>query len=263
MTVIAILDGCIQAAVGRGGKRPVVRGLSSVPYEGDLERSLGILFDTCGLPKGDICLLLPTELAATRLLTLPSMGKKATAEAVAHEMEESLVTDYLPLPARGPQRRYPAAAVEERVLRDFEEVFSRLGAKLRRVSTPTESLLKVLSTTEETRDQSFLWIVTQGGAAEALLVEQGQCTWQGRSRLFAPPGTAERERELEELVRDVERFRGPVSKVLYTGPEAQGLEAFPPCGRFGALPEGKRFEEYIYVLGSFLRMGREGLWERN
>ena len=258
MTVIALLDGCIQAAVGRAGRRPEVRGLYSLPCGREEWKSvLACLFDTCALPKREVTLLLPREVVTTRLLTLPAMSSRATAEAVAHEMEEGLITDYLPLTTRGSTRRYLAAVCKESVVEEFEEAFSCLGVKLCRISTPLESLLKILSVTEKLRGQSFLWLAADMGGVESVLVEKGQCVWRGRSPLSVSPGTAELKRALEETVQDVRRFRGEVGKVYYTGPAAEGMEAFPSCGAFGLIPEGKTFEEYYYVLGSLLRMRRE------
>lgn len=259
MTVIALLDGCIQAAVGRAGRRPEVRALYSLPCNREeWKNALACLFDTYALPKREVTLLLPREVVTARFLTLPAMPSRATAEAVAHEMEEGLITDYLPLTTRGSTRRYLAAGCQESVVEEFEEAFSCLGVKLCRISTPLESLLKLLNAAEKVQGQSFLWLAADMGGVESLLVEEGQCVWRGRSPLSAAPGTEEFSRELEKTVQNVRRFRGEVGKVYYTGPAAEGLETFPPCGAFGPLPEGKGFEEYYYVLGSLLRMRREG-----
>lgn len=81
MTVIAVWDGCIQAAVGGAGKRPVL--LFTQPYdrreEGALEQVLSALFAEKSIPKKNVVLLLSD--VATRLLTLPAMPRRATAEA--------------------------------------------------------------------------------------------------------------------------------------------------------------------------------------
>ena len=106
MTAIAVLDHCIQAAVGKSGKYPTVRGLYSVPCEEETwENTLADLFDTKHLPKREVTLLLPRETVTTRFLTLPAMSSRAAAEAVEHEMEPGLLTDYLPLTTRGATRR--------------------------------------------------------------------------------------------------------------------------------------------------------------
>lgn len=257
MTVIALLDHCIQAAVGKSGKYPTVRGLYSVPCEEETwENTLADLFETKHLPKREVTLLLPRETVTTRFLTLPAMSSRATAEAVEHEMEPGLLTDYLPLTTRGAIRRYLAAGCKESVVGEYEAAFSRLGVKLSRISTPLESLLKILNAAEDLRGQSFLWLAADTGGVESLLVEEGQCVWRGRKALLSSAGTAEFQEELEETVQDVQRFHHRVENVYYTGPFVQGLEVFPPV--FQNLPDGKCFEEYYYVLGSLLQMRRNG-----
>ena len=78
MTVIALLDHCIQAAVGKSGKYPTVRGLYSVPCEEETwENTLADLFETKHLPKREVTLLLPRETVTTRFLTLPAMSSRA------------------------------------------------------------------------------------------------------------------------------------------------------------------------------------------
>ena len=257
MTVIALLGHCIQAAVGKSGKSPTVRGLYSMPCrEETWETTLAELFETYRIPKREVILLLPREMVTTRLLTLPALPSRATAEAVANEMEPGLLTDYLPLTTRGNTRRYLAAGCKESVVEEYEAVFSRLGVRLSRISTPLESLLKILNAAEKLHGQSFLWLAADGAGVESLLIEEGQCVWRGRKAVLSPPGTAEFRQELEETVQDVRRFHHRVEKVYYTGPSTQELEMFPSV--FKDLPEGKTFEEYYYVLGSLLRMRRTG-----
>lgn len=250
MTVIAVWDGCIQAAVGGAGKRPVL--LFTQPYdrreEGALEQVLSALFAEKSIPKKNVVLLLSD--VATRLLTLPAMPRRATAEAVAHEMEEGLVTDHFPLTGRGKQRQYLAAGCRETVIAEWEALFARSGVKLRRISTPLEGLLKCLARAKEVRGQSFLWAVSGGGFLTLMQVEEGQCRWWGRSQLLSPPGTEEFAREIETAVDQA--FRECGCKIYYTGPAAPGLQAipFPLSGLFAPLPEGA--DEYACLLGCFL-----------
>lgn len=239
MTVVAVLDGCIQAAVGPGGKG----GLSTLPYDPGqgLESALAALREKGGLPKGKISFLLPSDMVTGRILTLPALPARATAEAVAHELEGWPITDYLPLSGKGPRRRYLAAGCREETLTELEGICSRLGVKIGRVSTVVESLLKILRVTKAVRGESFLWLVGQGGTVTSLLVEEGKCQWFGHSP-FPPSGG---EGAIAALAEDVARFRGEAPKVYHTGMGLPGT--FP-------LPID---EEYLYVLGSFLRLGRE------
>lgn len=281
MIVVSILEECVQVAVGRGGKRPVIKALYREPYDRlaqdgrGWEAAAAAFWRQHDLPRRGITLILPRQSAITKVMTLPVMGEKQTIEAIRWEMqgEEELVLDFLPLASDGKKRRILAAGCRCGVLDSYLDGFARLGLELGRISVPLESLLKLLPAFGEMKEQTCLWLLFDGGTVMSFLAERGAYCYCGSGRVFSPWGTAEFAAEVERIVSGTMQFHAsgrpedPITHVYYagcTGAEfssclaplkALGLTVLPlpPCWRI-SVPQGEQLGDWLYCAGSFLRI---------
>ena len=275
MIAVSIQEECVQAAVGRGGRHPVLKALyrESRSHGTTWETAMAALWRSRDLPRRNITLILPRQAAITKALTLPIMSEKQTLEAIRWELrgEEELVLDFLPLSVQGKHRRILAVGCRPGVVEGYVDGFARLGLELGRISVPLESLLRLLPTYSEMKNATCLWLIFDGSTVMSFLARQGAYHYSGSSRV-APAGTADFAGEVERIVSGTMQFHAgdypadPITSLYYAGCTAEdfapclaslkvldlAVQPLPPCRRL-KLPQGEALGNWLYCAGSFLR----------
>lgn len=281
MVVVSILEDKIQAAVGRPGSRPSLRRLFSVPYDrtlsGGWQRALEELWKKEDLPRKDITLVLPREKAVTRVITLPDMPPRQLSKVVSQEMrltgEEELITDYMPLGGSQAMCAYLAASCRKSTLEEYTRGFESMGLRLKQISVPMASQLKILAAMEELKDKTCLWLVFEGSGVSTILAEKGEYGYAGRGRLQDLSDPAAFGRDVEKIISGTMQFQerkrqgSAITHVYFAGcgeavldvcrPGLEGLgvrgQMLPGCSCYRAFPEGEHLRDWIGCAGAFLR----------
>ena len=289
MVVVSILEDQIQAAVGCPGRCPSLQKLFSIPYDrtlsGGWQKAVKELWEREGLPRKNITLVLPREKVMTRVIALPDMPPKRLSSVVSHEMclsvEEDLVTDYMPLGGGRTMHDHLVASCRKSVLEAYVRGFETLGIKLRRITVPMASQLKVLSAMEEMKDKTCLWLLFEGSGVTTILGEKGKYGYAGRGRLPNLSDPAAFGRDVEKIVSGTMQFQerkrqgSAITHVYFAGcgesvldmcrPRLEELgvrgQMLPGCSRCRAFPEGEHLRDWISCAGAFLGepMGRKEL----
>ncbi len=282
-TVLAFQENTILAARGLPGKSPVLSEVQQLRLQGQ-----GDAFDrwqrtltACGeeWKRDPVCLVLPANLCATRVLSLPYGRGKQLAEMAARELEDSFrneTADYSVL------RRDKKTGVDicaggaeaaslERILKICQEA----GFVVGKITVPLEGYLHVLRQLPEYGERTAIYLFFEEESMLSVLCQEGRYVYSSRSRLFSERGTYDFGTEIVRSVSGILQFSGNkehlnITEVRYAGCGKDDfevgmdgilglhLQVFPMMEELNAvMPAGESALDWIPCIGALTCPGRK------
>lgn len=282
-TVLVFEEDCILAAVGREGKQPVITKARRLELRGQGDTFHRWQQALEGLEQEwkqePARLVLPANLCASRVMTLPfGKGKQLQAMAV-RELEDSFrneIADYSELFS---EKRscidICAGGVEAANLESILEICRAAGLLVGGMTVPMEGYLRVLRQLGSYWNRTAVYLFFEEDSMLSVLGQNGRYVYSSRSRLFSEPGTLDFGTEIVRSISGILQFAGnkqnlKITEVYYAGCPADdfevsvegiqslNLQVFPmDVGTGVSLPGGMKAQDWLPCIGALISRGRK------
>ncbi len=282
-TVIIFQEDCLLAAAGQEGRAPSLARVKRIGLAGPgdsfarWQQALARLREEWDLKEARF--VLPAELSAVRVLTLPYGKGRQLVEMAGREVSESfrnVVADYSVVFAeKKGSMDLCAGGVDSGNLERFAGLCEEAGISVEGMTVPMEGYLRILKQTEGFSKGTAIHLFFEGENMTSVLCQKGRYLYSSRSRLFSEPGTLDFGTEIVRAVSGILQFyaggkRGEaITEVRYAGCASAdfeagveglhglGLQVRPmPVPAGISVPSGEKAADWLACLGALAQGSR-------
>lgn len=282
-TVIVLEEDCILAAMGREGKQPAITKAKRLELRGQGDAFGRWQQALEGLEQEwkqePVRLVLPANLCASRVLTLPfGKGKQLQAMAV-RELADSFRNETADYSELFSEKKscidICAGGAEAANLESLLEICRGAGLPVGGITVPMEGYLRVLRQLDSYWSRTAIYLFFEEDSMLSVLGQNGRYVYSSRSRLFSEPGTLDFGTEIVRSISGILQFSGnkqnlKITEVYYAGCPADdfevsvegikslNLQVFPmEAGKGVSLPGGLKVQDWLPCIGALISRGRK------
>lgn len=179
-TVLIFQEEAVLAADGRAGKSPQIQGVRREALKGYGD-PFGRWRDALSRlqeqePFGEVQLVLPASMCATRAIRLPYAKGKMLAEMADREIRDVLkseIMDYAVIQAdKAEGVILCGAGVEEKVLEQFLDLCEEFEMDVKGITVPMEGYLRVLTQMGEYKNHTAVFLFFEEGIVTSVLLQE-------------------------------------------------------------------------------------------
>lgn len=282
-TILVFEEDCILAAVGKEGKQPVLLKARRLLLRGQGDAFQRWQQALEGLEQEwkqePVRLVLPANLCASRVLTLP-FGKGRQLESMAvRELQDSFRNETADYSELFSEKKncidICAGGVEAANLESFLEICQAAGFSVGGMTVPMEGYLRVLRQLPAYWNRTAIYLFFEEDSMLSVLGQDGRYVYSSRSRLFSEPGTLDFGTEIVRSISGIMQFSGnkqnlKITEVYYAGCPADdfevsasgiqslNLKVFPmEAGAGVTLPGGMKAQDWLPCIGALISRGRK------
>ncbi len=279
-TIIMFQEDCLLAATGQEGKSPSLTRVKRIGLTGTgdsfarWQQALVRLKEEWDLKEARF--VLPAELSAVRVLTLPYSKGRQLARMAGREVTDNfrnVTADYSVVYAEKKDGMdLCAGGVDSGNLERFAGICEEAGLGVAGMTVPMEGYLRILRLTEGFSQGTAIHLFFEGESMTSVLCQEGRYLYSSRSRLFSEPGTLDFGTEIVRAVSGILQFYtgskqgAPITQVRYAGCAASdfetsveglrglGLQVQPmPVPSRLSMPSGVKAADWLACLGALVR----------
>lgn len=164
------------------------------------------------LPTKDVKLVVGSSKFIGKKIAIPKLNEKKTLDFLAREYagagrEEDLIYSYIPISKgeNGMLNVY-AEGIAPELIRDYIEIFSKIGVKLSAIHSDEGNLITFCKNTAAKDKQSFVFIIADAMTFTTILWIEGAFYYYNSTRCFHDPGTEEYAEDIARILNQLNQF---------------------------------------------------------
>ncbi len=164
------------------------------------------------LPTTDVYLVVNSTKFVGRKIDLPKLNQKKTVEYLIREYSDvdqadKMVYSYVPLATEDPQmQRVYAEAVSPEYIKDFVDVFTGIGVKLKGIYTGEGSIINFVGKTLDKKYKTFVLEIAGRMTLTTILWVNGTFYYYNNVRCFHEKGSEDYAMDLARSVSQIKQF---------------------------------------------------------
>ena len=242
----------VQIAVGTRGKKGTLKNVyTTMAPEGSIINgivmdadSLGMhikqFWDSNGIPKKDVYLVVNSNKIAGKNLEVPQMNPKKTLSFILREFSDmqregadnTVAFTSLENNKKTKLRNLYAELAPKDQLREFMYIFTNMGISLKGIISGEGSIIGYAKMMLVKKCQTFILQIVNGNLVSNVLFAEGKFRYYNSVRCFNEPGTPEYMDDLARSLNQLQQFMGAekitaqIEKVFVAGTEKDNLNAY-------------------------------------
>lgn len=250
-TIIYLSNQQVQIIIGTSGNKSIsVKSMfQEEAPEGsiingmimDVELFTGFLKDLWTnkkLPTKDVSLVISTSKFIGKNLDIPKMNDKKMISFIDREYKDmgrdsQLTYSYIVLPGSSKQNvRVYAEGIEPDFIKEYVDIFSSFGVKLKAVYSGEGSLINMVSKTIAKNCKTFVAVFADKITLTTVLWVNGEFSYYNTSRCFHAQGTIEHAEDMARTISQVSQFmqahqmEHALERIVLAGLESTDLELY-------------------------------------